>query len=80
MMVSFDTNIMAYATISARLARTHRAGDLLVRGMQDGIVRLTAANPREFSGLAIRKAGIAVDEVRTTVDAWRAVVDEGIVG
>ena len=74
-MVSFDTNILAYATISAPLARTHRAGDLLVPGMQDGIVRLTAANPR-----GIQRRGNSQGGNRTTVDAWRAVVDEGIVG
>jgi predicted nucleic acid-binding protein len=28
----------------------------------------------EFSSVAIRKAGIGVDEVRTTIDAWRAVL------
>jgi predicted nucleic acid-binding protein len=49
MMVSFDTNILVYATLSVPLAKTHRARDLLVRG-------------------------IGVDEVRTTIDAWRAVL------
>ena len=28
----------------------------------------------QFSSVAIRKAGIGVDEVRTTIDAWRAVL------
>jgi hypothetical protein len=31
-MVSFDTNILVYATLSAPLAKTHRARDLLLRG------------------------------------------------
>jgi hypothetical protein len=30
--------------------------------------------PAEFSSVAIRKAGIRVDEVRMTIDAWRAVL------
>ena len=35
-MVSFDTNILVYATLLAPLAKTHRARDLLVRGMRAG--------------------------------------------
>ena len=35
-MVSFDTNILVYATLSVPLAKTHRARDLLVRGMRAG--------------------------------------------
>jgi predicted nucleic acid-binding protein len=74
MMVSFDTNILVYATISAPLAKTHRARDLLVRGMRTGSSFLLLQTLAEFSSVAIRKAGIAVDEVRTTIDAWRAVL------
>ena len=74
MMVSFDTNILVYATILAPLAKTHRARDLLVRGMRTGSCILLLQTLAEFSSVAIRKAGIAVDEVRTTIDAWRAVL------
>jgi hypothetical protein len=35
-MVSFDTNILGHATLSVPLAKTHRARDLLVRGMRTG--------------------------------------------
>jgi predicted nucleic acid-binding protein len=80
MMVSFDTNTLAYATISARLARTHRASISSYLECRTGSCVLLLQTLAEFSGVAIRKAGIAVDEVRTTVDAWRAVVDKGIVG
>ena len=73
-MVSFDTNILVYATILAPLAKTHRARDLLVRGMRTGSCILLLQTLAEFSSVAIRKAGIAVDEVRTTIDAWRAVL------
>ena len=74
-MVSFDTNMLVYATLSVPLAKTHRAHDLLVRNA-DGIVHLILLlqTLAEFSSVAIRKAGIAVDEVRTTIDAWRAVL------
>ena len=73
-MVSFDTNILVYARILAPLAKTHRARDLLVRGMPTGSCILLLQTLAEFSSVAIRKAGIAVDEVRTTIDAWRAVL------
>jgi len=28
----------------------------------------------EFSSVAIRKAGVPVDDIRTMIDAWRAVL------
>jgi predicted nucleic acid-binding protein len=74
MMVSFDTNILVYATLSIPLAKTHRARDLLIRGMQAGSCILLLQTLAEFSSVAIRKAGIRVDEVRTMIDAWRAVL------
>jgi predicted nucleic acid-binding protein len=74
MMVSFDTNILVYATLSAPLAKTHRARDLLLRGMRAGSSILLLKTLAEFSSVAIRKAGIEVDAVRTTIDAWRAVL------
>jgi predicted nucleic acid-binding protein len=73
-MVSFDTNILVYATLSVPHAKTDRARDLLVRGMRTGFVHPTAATLAEFSSVAMRKAGIGVDQVRTTIDAWRAVL------
>ena len=73
-MVSFDTNILVCATLSVPLTKTHRARDLLVRGMRTGPSILLLQSLAEFSSVAIRKAGIGVDEVRTTIDAWRAVL------
>jgi predicted nucleic acid-binding protein len=74
MMVSFDTNILVYATLSIPVAKTGRARDLLVRGMRTGSCILLLQTLAEFSSVAIRKAGIGVDAVRTTIDAWRAVL------
>jgi predicted nucleic acid-binding protein len=74
MMVSFDTNILVYATVSVPFAKTDRARVLLVRGMRTGSCILLLQTLAEFSSVAIRKAGIGVDEVRTTIDAWRAVL------
>ena len=74
MMVSFDTNILFYATLSVPLAKTDRARELLVRGMRTGSCILLLQTLAEFSSVAIRKAGIEVDEVRTMIDAWRGVL------
>jgi predicted nucleic acid-binding protein len=42
--------------------------------MRTGSSILLLQTLAEFSSMAIRKAGIAVDEVLTTIDAWRAVL------
>ena len=73
-MVIFDTNILVYATFAAPDAKTNRARDLIVRGMRAGWGILLLQTLAEFSSVAIRKAGISVDEIRTTIDAWRAVL------
>ena len=54
--------------------RTLRLPPLRLRGMRTGSRILLLQTLAEFSSVAIRKAGIAVDEVRTTIDAWRAVL------
>jgi predicted nucleic acid-binding protein len=73
-MVSFDTNILEYATVSAPLAKTHRARDLLLRECGRDRAFCCCKCSRSFSSVAIRKAGIGVDEIRTTIDAWRTVL------
>ncbi len=73
-MVSFDTNILVYATVAAPEAKTKRARDLIARGMRAGWSILLLQTLAEFSSVAIREAGIPVDEIRTTIDAWRAVL------
>jgi len=73
-MVIFDTNILVYATFAAPDAKTNRARDLIVRGMRAGSGILLLQTLAEFSNVAIRKARIPVDEIRTTIDAWRAVL------
>ena len=73
-MVIFDTNILVYATFAAPDAKTNRARDLIVRGMRAGSGILLLQTLAELSSVAIRKARIPVDEIRTTIDAWRAVL------
>ncbi len=73
-MVSFDTNILVYATGAAPDPKTERARDIIARGMRSGWSVLLLQTLAEFSSMAIRKAGIPVDDIRTTIDAWRAVL------
>jgi predicted nucleic acid-binding protein len=73
-MVSFDTNILVYATSAVPDAKTKRARDLIARGMRAGWGIVLLQTLAEFSSVAIRKAGIPIDEIRTTIDAWRAVL------
>jgi len=73
-MVSFDTNILVYATGAAPDPKTERARDIIARGMRSGWSVLLLQTLAEFSNLAIRTAGIPVDDIRTTIDAWRAVL------
>ena len=74
MTVSFDTNVLVYATAKQRDAKVMRARELLARGMQSGRSLLLLQTLAEFSSVAIRKAGIPIDEIRATIDAWRAVL------
>jgi predicted nucleic acid-binding protein len=73
-MVSFDTNILVYATAAAPDAKAQRSRDLIVRGMQSGWSVLLLQTLAEFSNVAIRKAGIPIDDIRATIAAWRAVL------
>ena len=73
-MVSFDTNILVYATGAAPDPKTERARDIIARGLRSGWSVLLLQTLAEFSSVAIRKAGIPVDDIRTTIDAWRAVL------
>jgi predicted nucleic acid-binding protein len=71
MIVSFDTNVLIYATAAA--PKGDRAGDLIARGMRGGESVLLLQTLGEFADVAIRKAGVPVEEVRNAIDAWRAV-------
>jgi predicted nucleic acid-binding protein len=74
MSVSFDTNILVYATATAPDSKSTRARELIARGMRLGSGVLLLQTLAEFSNVAIRKAGVPVDDVRTIFDAWRAVL------
>jgi predicted nucleic acid-binding protein len=74
MMVSFDTNVLVYATASISDVKVMRARDLIARAMRAASSVLLLQTLAEFSNVAIRKARIPVEDIRRTIDAWRAVL------
>jgi predicted nucleic acid-binding protein len=73
-MVSFDTNVLIYATAAVADQRVGRARDLLARAMQAANCVLLLQSLTEFSNVAIRKPGISVEAVQRIVQAWCAVL------
>ena len=73
-MISFDTNILVYATASISDVKVTRARDLIARAMRAASSVLLLQTLAEFSNVALRKAKIPVKDIRRTIDAWRAVL------
>lgn len=73
-MVSFDTNILVYATASISDVKVVRARDLIARAMRAASSVLLLQTLAEFSNVAIRKARIPVKDIRRTIEAWCAVL------
>jgi len=73
-MVSFDTNVLVYATASISDAKVMRARDVIARAMRSSASVLLLQTLAEFSNVAIRKARIPVKDIRRTIDAWCAVL------
>src|SRR6516162_932321 len=63
-MISFDTNILVYATASVPDVKALRARDLIGRAMRTGWTILLLQTLAEFANVDIRR----------TIDAWRAVL------
>ena len=74
MIISFDTNILVYATAPGSVTKGDRARDVVARGMRAGCGLLLLQTLCEFGNVAIRKAGIPVGDIRRTIDAWRTVL------
>jgi predicted nucleic acid-binding protein len=72
--ISFDTNVLVYATASISDVKVLRARDLIARAMRAASSVLLLQTLAEFSNVAIRKAGIPIKDIRRTIDAWRAVM------
>ena len=73
-MISFDTNVLVYATAARADARVSRAQDLLARAMRATTSILLLQSLAEFSNVAIPKARIPANAVKTTIEAWLAVM------
>jgi predicted nucleic acid-binding protein len=73
-MVSFDTNVLVYATASISDAKVMRARDVIARAMRAASSILLLQTLAEFSNVAIRKARIPIEDIRDTIDAWLAVL------
>ncbi len=73
-MISFDTNVLVYATAAISDEKVTRARDLLARAMRGATSVLLLRTLAEFSNVAIRKARIPANNIRTIVEAWRAVL------
>ena len=73
-MISFDTNVLIYATAALADDRVSRAQDLLARAMQATTSILLLQSLAEFSNVAIRKARIPANAVKATIEAWLAIL------
>ena len=77
-MIAFDTNVLVYATASFVDDKVTRARDLVGRAMQSGAAVLLLQTFAEHVG--IRKARIAPEKIRTTMEAWLADANDGFRG
>jgi predicted nucleic acid-binding protein len=73
-MISFDTNILVYATAAISDEKVTHARGLLARAMRSAASVLLLQTLAEFSNVAIRKAKIPAKDIRRTIEAWRAVL------
>ena len=73
-MISFDTNVLIYATAVGADERARRARELLARAIRAANSVLLLQSLAEFSNVAMRKAGIPIQAVQGIVQAWCAVL------
>jgi predicted nucleic acid-binding protein len=69
--VTFDSNILVYATAPVSGAKHAIAASLIAQGMSAGTASLMLQTLGEFSHVMIRKAGMPAAAVKVAVDAWR---------
>ena len=68
-MVSFDTNILVYATAPQAPEKGRRARTLVTRGLRSTSTVLLLQTLGEFSHVALRKEGMPVDAVLRLIEA-----------
>jgi predicted nucleic acid-binding protein len=73
-MLSFDTNVLVYATAALAADRVSGAQDLLARAMRATTSILLLQSLAEFSNVAIRRGRIPANAVKMMIEAWLAVL------
>jgi predicted nucleic acid-binding protein len=73
-MVSFDTNILVYATAPQAPEKGRCARTLVTRGLRSTSTVLLLQTLGEFSHVALRKEGMPVDAVLRLIEAWRGLL------
>jgi predicted nucleic acid-binding protein len=73
-MVTFDSNVLVYATASISDSKADRARELINRAMRTESSILLLQTLAEFANVAIRKAKIPIGDICRIIDAWRAVL------
>ena len=73
-MISFDSNVLIYATAALADDRVSRVQDLLARALRTTTSILLLQSLAEFSNVAIRKARIPANAIKRTIEAWLAVL------
>jgi hypothetical protein len=71
-MISFDTDILVYATVSVADAKALRARDLITRAMRGMMDHLIAASPCGVRERGDPQGGNTIEDIRRTIDASRA--------
>jgi predicted nucleic acid-binding protein len=72
--ITFDTNVLAYATALAPPLKVQCARDLIARSMQGGPCLLLLQTLEEFAYVAIRKARMPADDIRALIETWCTVL------
>jgi predicted nucleic acid-binding protein len=73
-MISFDTNLLVYATAAIANEKVTRARELMARAMRAANTILLLQSLAEFSSVAIRKAKIPAQDIGRILQAWCAVL------
>jgi len=71
---TFDSNVLVYVIVKLPDHRGERARDLLNRSRSGGGAVLLLQTLGEFAHVAMRKFGIAAEEVRSRVTSWRRLI------
>jgi len=72
MIISFDTNILVYASGAGSVEKQRRSEDLIARSILSGTGLLILQALAEFSHVALRKYRLRNDDVEAMLGAWQS--------